>query len=200
MKKEKIVIGIMLSLCIIFTIGIVILNGRDKQQPNIIEAENENIDIEEEKEELVVPPITSPKKDKDDNLDKPEYKEEVKEIDGNKVLVKPTPLPKEYEKLPEGIETPKTEPKPTNPPKPVNTETTDKKDNKIDKPKDQEKPPAYKKEEKPKVVNGGTGSDGVVRDLKGNPTGLKPATNVEEVNGSDLGEPGDPEMGQGDKF
>lgn len=53
--------------------------------------------------------------------------------------------------------------------------------------------------EKPKVVNGGTGEDGVVRDLKGNPTGLKPATNVEEVNGSDLLDDGEV-AGQGDKF
>lgn len=40
---------------------------------------------------------------------------------------------------------------------------------KTTKDKNSDKLPAYKKEEKPKVVNGGTGSDGVLRDLNGNP-------------------------------
>lgn len=197
-KQERMVLIVGIALIIVLSVGLVKLNLKYAQENEVADnedIEDESIDIEEEKKEIKVPPIEPPKKDKDVEL---KYKEEVKEIDGNKVLVKPTPPPKEDEKLPEGMEKPKTEPKPTNPPKPVNTETADKKDNKTTKAKNSDKPPAYKEEEKPKVVNGGTGSDGVLRDLKGNPIDWPDAKPV-EVNGSDLLDDGEV-AGQGDKF
>lgn len=196
MKKEKMVIGVMIFLSIILVVGIIKLNLPEKQS---IVAENleDDMDIKEEKEDFVIPPIKAPttktedanNKENPDSIDILEYKETIEEIDGDKVLVKPTPPPKE-EKLPEAMETPKAEPKPTTPPKPIDT-TTGKKDDKTDILKDKEKPPTTKKVE--------PSSDGVVRDLKGNPTGLTPATNVQEVKGSDLLDEGEV-AGEGDKF
>lgn len=103
------------------------------------------------------------------------------EIDGILItmLNQRTNLSKEMEK-------PITEPKPTEQPKLINEEI-----------KDKSKPPTSREE--PKEIKGGTESNGVIRDLKGNLRGLKPAENVEEIKGSDL-LPDGKKAGEGDKF
>lgn len=93
------------------------------------------------------------------------------------------------EKLPEEMEKPITQPKPKEPLKPAEKEI-----------KDKEKPPTIKAEEK-KEVKGGTGEDGVVRDLEGNALKIEgdPNAKPNEVKGSDLLPEGE-KMGEGDKF
>jgi hypothetical protein len=242
-KKENrkiVIIGIIVSLVLVLAI---IGQHRKyaKEQEELltqqhIEAEEalkeeENKDIEKRN----IPPIEKPKSRIDgsnDNIENQkketetqEYKEEIKEVDGNKVLVKSTPVPKKVTKdTPEGIKKPVSKPKPTEPPKLEISETTtseNKEDNTkvTDKPnkddnskvednqnkeneaeeskdplKDPEKPPTYENKEEPKK------DDGVIKDLEGKPTGLKPATNVIETKASDLPAAKEGEMGKGDKF
>ena len=200
-RQKKVFLSITIGL---FVFGMLInwdIIEFNKNEEPVVENENINDDtddVEVEEKEIEVPPIQPPKYDEQNN--KEERKEEVKEIDGEKILVKSTPEPKEKEP-PEAMEKPKSEPKPTNPPKLADTQTTDKKDNGTTKVKNSEKPPTYKKEEKPKVVNGGTGSDGVVRDLNGNPIHVEGDPNAKpvEVKGSDLLPEGE-KAGEGDKF
>lgn len=192
---KKIVIFIGTIICISLVAGIVLLNKSGKGPITPDNTADESLDIEKEDKKVNIPVIKV-----NDNIDKPEDKELENEIDNeddknketigerddNKPKVNPIAKPKK-ERLPEEMEKPITEPKPIEPPKPIDKEI-----------KDKEKPPTTKKEE-PEKVKGGTDSDGVVRDLKGNPTGLKPAENVEEIKGSDLLPPGE-KMGEGDKF
>lgn len=199
-KNSKLVLFIGVVICLVLVSGIVLLNKSDRKTA-ISEELEDNMDIEKEK--VNIPGIKKDeKKDKEKNNeienDKSNNEIEVK-MDENKEIneentnsSKPNkinPITKSTkEKLPEEMEKPITEPKPINSPEPTKEEI-----------KDKEKPPTITKEEKPKEEKGGTGEDGVIRDLKGNPTGLKPAENVEEIKGSDLLPDGE-KMGEGDKF
>ena len=195
--------------------------------------EEANKDIEKRN----IPPIEKPKSKTDgsnDNIENvaeetetQEYKEEIKEVDGNKVLVKSTPVPKKATKdTPEGVKKPVSKPKPTEPPKleisetttpenkEDNTKVTDKpnkdgnsnaennqnKENKVEEPKDPLKDP-----EKPPTYENKEEpkkDDGVFRDTKGNPInwGTPPKvteTTVDELN-KEFGT--DFKPGKGDKF
>lgn len=193
MRKNRLVIGIMIFICIALVVGIVALNKQDNDLTIMDNPVDENMDIE--KEEVNIQPIKE-----NENIDNVEDEELDNELEGqihkdeevngenedNKNKINPISKP-DKEKLPEEMEKPITEPKPEEPPKPVKEEV-----------KDKSKPPTTKEEPK-KEVKGGTGEDGVVRDLKGNPTGLTPAENVEEIKGSDL-LPDGKKAGEGDKF
>lgn len=192
-KGKRIVMFIGIIICIALVMGIVALNRQDENSTIVDRPIDENMDIQ--KEEVNIKPIKE--NESIDNTENEELdnevesqndkdKEPIMESEDNKNKINPISKP-DKEKLPEEMEKPITEPKPEEPPKPVKEEV-----------KDKSKPPTTKEEPK-KEVKGGTGEDGVVRDLKGNPTGLKPAENVEEIKGSDLGTP-DKNMGEGDKF
>lgn len=193
MRKNRLVIGIMIFICIALVVGIVALNKQDNDLTIMDNPVDENMDIE--KEEVNIQPIKE-----NENIDNVEDEELDNELEGqihkdeevngenedNKNKINPISKP-DKEKLPEEMEKPITEPKPKEQPKPTTKEV-----------KDKSKPPTTKEEPK-KEVKGGTGEDGVVRDLKGNPTGLTPAENVEEIKGSDL-LPDGKKAGEGDKF
>lgn len=192
-KGKRIVMFIGIIICIALVMGIVALNRQDKNSAIVDRPIDENMDIE--KEEVNIKPIKenesidnteNEKLDNEVESQNDRDKEPIMENEDNKNKINPISKP-DKEKLPEEMEKPITEPKPEEPPKPVKEEV-----------KDKSKPPTTKEEPK-KEVKGGTGEDGVVRDLKGNPTGLKPAENVEEIKGSDLLPPGE-KMGEGDKF
>ncbi len=183
----------MIFICIALVVGIVALNKQDNDLTIMDNPVDENMDIE--KEEVNIQPIKE-----NENIDNVEDEELDNELEGqihkdeevngenedNKNKINPISKP-DKEKLPEEMEKPITEPKPKEQPKPTTKEV-----------KDKSKPPTTKEEPK-KEVKGGTGEDGVVRDLKGNPTGLTPAENVEEIKGSDL-LPDGKKAGEGDKF
>lgn len=212
-KLRKIVIGSMLIMCVALVFGIVKLNlkyAKERQEahlpePEMIEEPIEKIedkDIEKEKKELNIPPIEKPKEvEKDDNIDSKEEvveKEVYEEIEGEKVPVRSIPTP-QTKNLPEGMENPNSKKEPTTPSKPSNTEVVNNKDDSLDQDNKNDKP----KKEEQEVVKGGTGSDGVLRDTKGNPiTSLKPATKVEEVTAEELNKEFNTNYtpGQGDKF
>ncbi len=193
MRKNRLVIGIMIFICVALVVGIVALNKQDNDLTIMDNSADENMDIE--KEEVNIQPIKE-----NENIDNVEDEELDNELEGqidkdkevnvenedNKTIINTISKPNK-ENLPEEMQKPITEPKPKEPPKPTTKEV-----------KDKSKPPTTKEEPK-KEVKGGTDSDGVVRDLKGNPTGLTPAENVEEIKGSDLLPPGE-KMGEGDKF
>jgi FtsZ-interacting cell division protein ZipA len=192
-KGKRIVMFIGIIICIALVMGIVALNRQDKNSAIVDRPIDENMDIE--KEEVNIKPIKenesidnteNEKLDNEVESQNDRDKEPIMENEDNKNKINPISKP-DKEKLPEEMEKPITEPKPEEPPKPVKEEV-----------KDKSKPPTTKEEPK-KEVKGGTGEDGVVRDLKGNPTGLKPAENVEEIKGSDL-LPDGKKAGEGDKF
>ena len=186
LNKKRVITGSVIALCLCIAIIFTVKNINKKEAP-VVDIDKEEKIEEEKKEEVVVPPIVP---DEEEQGQKEEtVKEEVKNIDGEEVLTKSAPKPKE-KNLPEAVQKPVKKEKPTAPPTPpVKDTTTD----------TTAEHPEYPKEEKPQVVKGGTGEDGVVRDLKGNDTGLRPATNITEVKGSDLLDPGE-KMGEGDKF
>ena len=191
MNKKKLIAGSIIALCLCIAVIFTVKNINKKEAP-VVDIDKEEKVEEETKEEVVVPPIVP---DEEEQGQKEEtVKEEVKNIDGEKVLTKSAPKPKE-KNLPEAVQKPVKKEKPTDPPTPPVKDTT--KDTTAEHPE-------YPKEEKPQVVKGGTGEDGVVRDLKGNDTGLRPATNITEVKGSDYyekDENGNPMIpGEGDKF
>ncbi|MGJ0847792.1 hypothetical protein ACR77J_13965 [Tissierella praeacuta] len=211
-RLRKIVIGSMLIMCVALVFGIVKLHlkyAKERQEAHLVETQmieepNEEIedkDIENKDKEINIPAIEKPKniekKEDIDNKEKVVEEEVYEEIEGEKVPVRPVPKP-QTNNLPEGMEKPNTPTETSTPQKSTDTEKVDKKHNETDKPKDKEKPSNPKKEE-PKVVEGGTGSDGVIRDLNGNPLNLKPAEKIDEVKGSDLLDPGEV-AGEGDKF
>lgn len=193
MKKDKLIIGIMMLISIALIAGIVSLNKSNKDSAIQDNIEYENMDIEKEK-------VRIPEIKENEVIDNPENeelddevenqndidKEEPKKVEDNKTKINSISKPDKV-KLPEEMEKPITEPKPKEPPKPVDEKINDK-----------SKPPTTK-EEPNQDVKGGTDSDGVVKDLKGNPTGLKPAENVEEIKGSEL-LPDGKKAGEGDKF
>ena len=193
MKKDKLIIGIMMLISIALIAGIVSLNKSNKDSAIQDNIEDENMDIEKEK-------VRIPEIKENEVIDNPENeelddevenqndidKEEPKKVEDNKTKINPISKPDKV-KLPEEMEKPITEPKPKEPPKPVDEKINDK-----------SKSPTTK-EEQNQDVKGGTDSDGVVKDLKGNPTGLKPAENVEEIKGSEL-LPDGKKAGEGDKF
>lgn len=192
-KGKRIVMFIGIIICIALVMGIVALNRQDKNSAIVDRPIDENMDIE--KEEVNIKPIKenesidnteNEKLDNEVESQNDRDKEPIMENEDNKNKINPISKP-DKEKLPEEMEKPITEPKPEEPPKPVKEEV-----------KDKSKPPTTKEEPK-KEVKGGTGEDGVVRDLKGNPTGLTPAENVEEIKGSDL-LPDVKKAGEGDKF
>lgn len=198
MKNKKIIIAIMISICLVLIAGIVYLNKENKNTAISDDIEDQDMDIEKEVGKPNIPEIkpnnnTKVEEDEDikdeiekDNIENEEAIQENTEEDKNTV---PTISKPKKEKLPEEMEKPITEPKPEEPPKPVNEEI-----------KDKAKPPTIKQENK-EEVKGGTGDDGVVRDLKGNPLKIEgdPNAKPNEVKGSDLGNPNE-NMGEGDKF
>ncbi len=193
MKNNKLIIGMMIFISIALVMGIVALNKQDNDSIISDNIEDENMDIEKEKvkipeikENIVIDNPENEELDDEVENQNNKDKEPIKESEDNKNKINPISKP-DKEKLPEEMEKPITEPKPIEPPKPTTEEV-----------KDKSKPPTTKVEPK-KEVKGGTDSDGVVRDLKGNPTGLKPAENVEEIKGSDL-LPDGKNAGEGDKF
>lgn len=193
MKKDKLIIGMMIFISIALIAGIVSLNKSNKDSAIQDNIEDENMDIEKEK-------VRIPEIKENEVIDNPENeelddevenqndidKEEPTKVEDNKTKINSISKPDKV-KLPEEMEKPITEPKPKEPPKPVDEKINDK-----------SKSPTTK-EEQNQDVKGGTDSDGVVKDLKGNPTGLKPAENVEEIKGSEL-LPDGKKAGEGDKF
>lgn len=187
MKNNKAAITIMVVICLALVAGIVYLNKNNKNTAISDDIEDQITDIEKEVEKPNIPEIkantnTKVEENKDvkdeketENIENKEAVEENKKED--KIIVPAISNPKK-EKLPDEMEKPITQPKPKEPPKAVEKEI---------------------KQEKKEEVKGGTGEDGVVRDLKGNPTGLKPAEKIEEIKGSDLLPEGE-NMGEGDKF
>ena len=192
LNKKRVITGSVIALCLCIAVIFTVKNINKKEAP-VVDIDKEEKVEEEKKEEVIVPPIT----DEEEQGQKEEtVKEEVKNIDGEEVLTKSAPKPKE-KNLPEAVQKPVKKEKPTDPPTPpVKDTTTDT--------TAEDKHPEYPKEEKPQVVKGGTGEDGVLRDLQGNPIHVEgdPNAKPNEVKSSDLLEPGDPqgEMGQGDKF
>lgn len=224
-KKERLVVIIGIAISLVLVFGIVNMNRKyAKQQEELlsqqaIEAELALMDLEDKDiEKRNIPPIKNSKTDKDiednkigsNNEDvETQAKEEIKEIDGNQVLVKSTPSPNTNKE--EAMKKPESQPKPIEPPK-LEGDTSNK-NNEVDKPndivdqnnkpskpndkesdplKDKEKPPTYEKEEPKK-------DDGVIKDVNGNPINWGPAPNVTETKGSDLLDEGEV-AGQGDKF
>lgn len=194
-KGKRIVMFIGIIICIALVMGIVALNRQDKNSAIVDRPIDENMDIE--KEEVNIKPIKE--NESIDNTENAElnnevesqndkYKEPIMESEDNKNKINPISKP-DKEKLPEEMEKPITEPKPEEPPKPVKEEV-----------KDKSKPPTTKEEPK-KEVKGGTGEDGVVRDLKGNPIEIEGDPNAapNEVKGEDL-LPDGKKAGEGDKF
>lgn len=211
-RLRKIVIGSMLIMCVALVFGIVKLNlkyAKERQEAHSVGTlmieepiqEIEDKDIEKKDKKPNVPAIEKPenveKKEDIDNKEKSIEKEVYEEIEGEKVPVRPVPKP-QTNNLPEGMEKPNAPTETSTPQKSTDTEKVDKKDNETNKPKDKEKPSNPKKEE-PKVVEGGTGSDGVIRDLNGNPIPIERGNGPDEVKGSDLLDPGEV-AGEGDKF
>ena len=186
MKNNKATITIMVVICLALVAGIVYLNKNNKNTAISDDIEDQITDIEKEATKPNIPEIkantnTKVEENKDvkdeketENIENEETVEENKE---DKIVVPEISKPKK-EKLPDEMEKPITQPKPKEPPKAVEKEI---------------------KQEKKEEVKSGTGEDGVVRDLKGNPTGLKPAEKIEEIKGSDL-LPDDKKAGEGDKF
>ena len=194
-KGKRIVMFIGIIICIALVMGIVALNRQDKNSAIVDRPIDENMDIE--KEEVNIKPIKE--NESIDNTENEELnnevesqndkdKEPIMESEDNKNKINPISKP-DKEKLPEEMEKPITEPKPEEPPKPVKEEV-----------KDKSKPPTTKEEPK-KEVKGGTGEDGVVRDLKGNPIEIEGDPNAapNEVKGEDL-LPDGKKAGEGDKF
>lgn len=176
----------MVVICIALVAGIVYLNKNNKNTAISDDIEDQIMDIEKEVEKPNIPEIkantnTKVEENKDvkdeKEIENTENEETVEENKEDKIVVPEISKPKK-EKLPDEMEKPITQPKPKEPPKVVEKEI---------------------KQENEQEVKGGTGDDGVVRDLKGNPTGLKPAEKIEEIKGSDLGNPNE-NMGEGDKF
>lgn len=186
MKSNKIGISILVVISFVLIAGMIYSNRASKNTVISDDIKEQDMDIEKELEKPNIPEIkantnTKVEENKDvkdekeiKNIENDETVEENKE---DKIVVPEIPKPKK-EKLPDEMEKPITQPKPKEPPKVVEKEI---------------------KQEKKEEVKGGTGDDGVVRDLKGNPTGLKPAEKIEEIKGSDLGNPNE-NMGEGDKF
>lgn len=220
-KKQRrlfTIIGIVIIVAL--SIGLVKLNLKYEEDNT---AEAESIDIENQdkdiEKEIDIPPIKTPKEetqikneneDNSESIETVEYKEEVKEIDGNKVLVKPTP-PLKTKETPDAMKKPTQSSKPKEPPK-LKEEGTDKPNNpdKPDKPNEPqkpnpaltnpEKPPTYEKEEESSIIEKDgkwyvKGVNGKLFPIDGDPYG-KP----DEVDSSELGRPGEPKMGEGDKF
>ncbi len=194
-KGKRIVMFIGIIICIALGMGIVALNRQDKNSAIVDRPIDENMDIE--KEEVNIKPIKENESiDNTENAElnnevesqKDKDKEPIMESEDNKNKINPISKP-DKEKLPEEMEKPITEPKPEEPPKPVKEEV-----------KDKSKPPTTKEEPK-KEVKGGTGEDGVVRDLKGNPIEIEGDPNAapNEVKGEDL-LPDGKKAGEGDKF
>ena len=194
-KGKRIVMFIGIIICIALVMGIVALNRQDKNSAIVDRPIDENMDIE--KEEVNIKPIKENKsidntenKELDNEVESQNVKdkEPIMESEDNKNKINPISKP-DKEKLPEEMEKPITEPKPEEPPKPAEEEV-----------KDKSKPPTTKEEPK-KEVKGGTGEDGVVRDLKGNPIEIEGDPNAapNEVKGEDL-LPDGKKAGEGDKF
>lgn len=194
-KGKRIVMFIGIIICIALVMGIVALNRQDKNSAIVDRPIDENMDIE--KEEVNIKPIKenesidnteNEKLDNEVESQNDKDKEPIMESEDNKNKINPISKP-DKEKLPEEMEKPITEPKPEEPPKPVKEEV-----------KDKSKPPTTKEEPK-KEVKGGTGEDGVVRDLKGNPIEIEGDPNAapNEVKGEDL-LPDGKKAGEGDKF
>ncbi|MCK9443809.1 MAG: hypothetical protein M0Q14_04650 [Tissierellaceae bacterium] len=194
-KGKRIVMFIGIIICIALVMGIVALNRQDKNSAIVDRPIDENMDIE--KEEVNIKPIKenesidnteNEKLDNEVESQNDRDKEPIMENEDNKNKINPISKP-DKEKLPEEMEKPITEPKPEEPPKPVKEEV-----------KDKSKPPTTKEEPK-KEVKGGTGEDGVVRDLKGNPIEIEGDPNAapNEVKGEDL-LPDGKKAGEGDKF
>jgi len=127
--------------------------------------------------------------------------------------------------VPQGMKTKTIEPKPTEPPitsqaTDTNVTTTPKQNttsntdnteevtnNKNIEASKETTTPSVKQEpttptqEKPEIIKGGTGSDGILRDLNGNPVPWgQGETTPHIIDSKDLGRPGEPGMGEGDKF
>ncbi len=170
---------VVISLALIA--GIISLNKSNKDPIIIDNSEDKNMDIE--KQEVNIPTIKAKDNPENNNVLGLDYDSQDMDVE---IKINPITNPSQ-DKLPEEMEKPITEPKPTEQPKPIEEEINDK-----------EKPPTTVKEE-PKEIKSGTDKDGVVRNLEGNPTGLKPAENVEEIKGSDL-LPEGKKAGEGDKF
>lgn len=184
MKNNKIVVSALVAICLVLIVGIAYLNKDEIETVISDDIEEQNIDIEKEVENPNIPEIEpNVDKTKEENIETEAVEEKEEE---DKITVPEISKPKE-EKHPEEMEKPITQPKPKEPPKPVNEEI-----------KDKENPPTTK-QEKNEEVKGGTGDDGVVRDLKGNDLNWGKPPVVEETKGSDLGNP-DKNMGEGDKF
>lgn len=195
-RRIFIFVGILIS--IVLTSGIIKLNTEDKNTAISQEFEDAGQDIEKVVEKPNIPDI-NPMEDKQVNEEVEDNEDKTKKLEGNienekiqenkekeKMNISEISKPKK-EKLPEEMEKPITKPKPEEPLKPI--------EEKID---DKSNPPTTKEEPK-KEVKGVTGEDGVVRDLEGNPTGLKPAENIKEIKGEDLLPEGE-NIGEGDKF
>lgn len=198
MKSNKVGISIFVVICLVLIAGMIYSNRASKNTAISDDIEDQDMDIEKEVGKPNIPEIkpnnnTKVEEDEDikdeiekENIENEEAIQENTEEDKNTV---PTISKPKKQKLPEEMEKPITEPKPEEPPKSVNEEI-----------KDKAKPPTIKQENK-EEVKGGTGDDGVVRDLKGNPLKIEgnPNAKPNEVKGSDL-LPDGKKAGEGDKF
>ena len=200
-KNRKLFILIGLGICLVLVLGIVFLNISDKNTTISNKEPEKDIDIEKE-DKANIPAIKvnenkdypesrelgNESTDKELEIEIDENKETIEENTKNDKNTNINPITKQVKnKLPEEMEKPITEAKPIEQPKPLVEET-----------KDIDKTPTTKEEPK-QEVKGGTGEDGVVRDLKGNNLNWGNPPIVDEIKGSDL-LPDGKEAGKGDKF
>ncbi len=202
-KNRSIFILIGLVVSLILVLGIVFLNISDKNSTlsnkeleKDMDVEKENkanipaIKVNENKDYPESRELGNESADKELEIEIDEYKETIENNTKDDKNTNINPITKQVKnKLPEEMEKPITEAKPIEQPKPLVEET-----------KDKDKAPTTKEEPK-QEVKGGTGEDGVVRDLKGNSLQIEgnPNGTPNEVKGSDLLPEGE-NMGEGDKF
>ncbi|PKM52484.1 MAG: hypothetical protein CVV02_01660 [Firmicutes bacterium HGW-Firmicutes-7] len=187
-RKEKIIIASIFAVLIIglgfWNLYLYQMNQADLEDNSTLD----NIATEDEVIVIKVPEIKGADIETTDTGDqaKPD------EVNEQETQASPT--------YPEGMEQPAKEvTKPADPPVEDNVVVTAPVITKTPTNPQPDNKPVTTTTQKPEQVKGGTGADGVLRDLNGNPiTDLTPATNVQEVNGSDLD--GQFEMGEGDKF
>lgn len=184
-RKQKVIIASILSITI-FGVALLNLFLYIRDRANLEEASKVSLETVTEDEVIVinVPEI----KDNKDDIES----EAVNNVEDSNVNSQANPS------YPEGMLQPSKEvPKPVDPPTSDNVVVTAPVVTKT--PVKSNTAPVTVTNDKPKVPEGGgTGSDGKVYDMNGNVLDWAPATDIQEVNGSDL--EGQFEMGQGDKF
>jgi outer membrane biosynthesis protein TonB len=207
MKNNKALIfaGVSFAFVVIFIIGAYIKLYFMPQEDNTVLANNDveevNTDAEDDSD-FIVPDIIDRS---EDNISEEDIQTQEDNNTDEKLNKQIQPEPNQQAKVtksyPDAMEQPaKPIPKPVDPPKDNNVVITPDVVTNSTKPNKPTKPKVIKtNKDNDKEVHGGTGDDGVIRDVNGNKIDfLKPATNIEETDSSEL--EGQFEMGMGDKF